>query len=56
MEIVGTVSNITFRSEDSGYSVVRLSTGIIAVGTMPFAKFGVSHRFLAFAVSYLHAA
>jgi hypothetical protein len=45
MEIVGTVSNITFRSEDSGYSVVRLSTGIIAVGTMPFVAVGGEYKF-----------
>ncbi|GHV91375.1 hypothetical protein AGMMS50268_18780 [Spirochaetia bacterium] len=36
MEIVGIVSNITFRSEDTGYTVVRLNDGIIAVGSMPF--------------------
>jgi hypothetical protein len=36
MEVVGVVSNITFRNEDSGYTVVRLAGGIIAVGVMPF--------------------
>ncbi|MDR1917405.1 MAG: AAA family ATPase [Christensenellaceae bacterium] len=45
MEIVGVVSNITFRNEDSGYSVVRLSNGIIAVGTMPFVAVGGEYKF-----------
>jgi exodeoxyribonuclease V alpha subunit len=45
MEIVGIVTNITFRSEDTGYSVVRLSGGIIAVGIMPFVAVGGEYKF-----------
>jgi exodeoxyribonuclease V alpha subunit len=45
VEIVGVVSNITFRSEDSGYTVVRLVGGIIAVGAMPFVAVGGEYKF-----------
>jgi exodeoxyribonuclease V alpha subunit len=45
MEIVGTVSNITFRNEDTGYTVVRLNSGITAVGVMPFAAVGGEYKF-----------
>ncbi|GHU07924.1 hypothetical protein FACS1894151_03000 [Spirochaetia bacterium] len=45
MEIVGVVANITFRSEDTGYTVVRLDNGIIAVGSMPFVAVGGEYKF-----------
>jgi exodeoxyribonuclease V alpha subunit len=45
VEIVGTVANITFRNEDTGYTVVRLDNGLAAVGTMPFVAVGGEYRF-----------
>jgi len=45
MEVVGVVSNITFRNEDTGYTVVRLVGGIIAVGSMPFVAVGGEYKF-----------
>jgi exodeoxyribonuclease V alpha subunit len=45
MEIVGVVSGIMFRNEDTGYTVVRLNDGTAAVGTMPFAAVGGEYRF-----------
>jgi exodeoxyribonuclease V alpha subunit len=45
VEIVGVVSNITFRNEDSGYTVARLADGIITVGIMPFAAVGGEYKF-----------
>ena len=45
VEIVGVVSGITFRNEDTGYTVVRLNDGIIAVGTMPFVAAGGEYKF-----------
>ncbi|GHV67091.1 hypothetical protein AGMMS49928_03340 [Spirochaetia bacterium] len=45
VEIVSVVSVITFRNEDSGYTVVRLGSGIIAVGSMPFVAVGGEYRF-----------
>jgi exodeoxyribonuclease V alpha subunit len=45
VEIVGVVSNITFRNEDTGYTVVRLGNGIIAVGSMPFVAAGGEYKF-----------
>jgi hypothetical protein len=40
MEVVGIVSNITFRNEETGYTVARLSSGVVTVGIMPFAAVG----------------
>jgi exodeoxyribonuclease V alpha subunit len=45
VEIIGIISHITFRSEDSGYTVARLGSGITAVGIMPFAAAGGEYRF-----------
>jgi ATP-dependent exoDNAse (exonuclease V) alpha subunit len=42
---VGVVSNITFRNDDSGYTVVRLVGGVIAVGAMPFVAVGGEYKF-----------
>lgn len=45
MELIGIISNITFRKLDTGYTVARLSSGITAVGTMPFAAVGGEYKF-----------
>jgi exodeoxyribonuclease V alpha subunit len=45
VEIVGIVSTITYRNEDNGYCVVRLSNGLTAVGSMPFVAVGGEYKF-----------
>jgi len=45
VEVVGVISNITFRNEDTGYTVARLSNGVTVVGAMPFAAVGGEYKF-----------
>ena len=45
MDIVGVVANITFRSDSTGYTVVRLSSGVTVVGAMPFVAVGGEYKF-----------
>ncbi len=46
MEIQGTVSSIVFANEETGYHVLRLDSGLMAVGVVPMVSVGTEYKFV----------